>query len=54
MGEVWKARDTKLNRIVALKILPEVFSLDPDRLARRTMRRRISARTPGRPGRRCE
>src|SRR5262252_811257 len=34
MGEVWKARDTKLNREVALKILPEAFALDADRLAR--------------------
>ena len=34
MGEVYRARDTKLNRDVALKVLREVFTLDPDRLAR--------------------
>ena len=34
MGEVWEATDTKLNRQVALKILPEAFASDPDRLAR--------------------
>jgi serine/threonine-protein kinase len=34
MGEVYRARDTKLNRDVAVKILPSGFAMDPDRLAR--------------------
>ena len=33
-GQVYQATDTKLNRQVALKILPEAFATDPDRLAR--------------------
>ena len=34
MGEVYRARDTKLNRDVALKILPDAFANDPERLVR--------------------
>ena len=34
MGEVYRARDTQLNRDVAIKILPAAFATDPERLAR--------------------
>ena len=34
MGEVYRARDTRLDRQVAMKILQESFASDPDRLAR--------------------
>jgi serine/threonine-protein kinase len=36
MGQVFRARDAKLNRDVALKILPDSFASDPDRLTRFT------------------
>jgi serine/threonine protein kinase len=34
MGEVYRVRDTTLHRDIAVKVLPEIFALDSDRLAR--------------------
>jgi len=34
MGEVYRARDTQLKRDVAIKVLPDAFAQDPDRLGR--------------------
>jgi len=34
MGEVYRAEDTNLSRDVAIKVLPEQFTQDPQRLAR--------------------
>lgn len=34
MGEVFRARDSRLGRDVAVKVLPDAFAHDPDRLAR--------------------
>jgi serine/threonine protein kinase len=43
MGEVYRARDTKLGRDVAIKILPQAFTADPDRLARFEREARVLA-----------
>ena len=43
MGEVYRARDTRLNREVAIKVLPESLSSDPDRLRRFEQEARIVA-----------
>ena len=43
MGEVYRARDTKLGRDVALKVLPPHFALDPDRMARFTREAQLLA-----------
>ncbi len=42
MRQVYQATDTKLNRQVALKILPEAFASDPDRLPGFSGKRRFS------------
>lgn len=44
MGQVFRSRDTKLARDVAIKILPEAFAHDADRLARFTREARTLAR----------
>src|SRR3954453_17354732 len=43
MGEVYRARDTKLQRDVAIKVLPTLFARDPERLARFERRARTLA-----------
>jgi Tol biopolymer transport system component len=43
MGQVYRARDTTLNRDVAIKVLPEVFAADPDRVARFTREAQVLA-----------
>jgi serine/threonine-protein kinase len=43
MGEVYRARDTRLNRDVALKALPAAFAADPERLARLTREAQLLA-----------
>jgi serine/threonine-protein kinase len=43
MGEVWRATDTKLGRDVAIKILPEAFAQDADRMARLTHEAQVLA-----------
>ncbi len=43
MGAVYRATDTKLNRDVAIKVLPDSFAADPDRLARFTREAQVLA-----------
>jgi serine/threonine protein kinase/Tfp pilus assembly protein PilF len=43
MGEVWRARDAALGRDVALKVLPDAFSHDPERLTRFEREARVLA-----------
>src|SRR5580698_1145069 len=43
MGAVYRATDTKLNREVAIKVLPDSFAADPDRLARFTRESQVLA-----------
>ena len=43
MGEVYRARDSRLSRDVAIKILPEALARDPDRLARFEREARVLA-----------
>ena len=43
MGEVYRARDVRLNRTVVIKVLPKSFSADADRLQRFTQEARAAA-----------
>src|SRR5438128_12221447 len=43
MGAVYRARDTKLNRDIAIKVLPDSFAQDADRLARFTREAQVLA-----------
>ncbi len=43
MGTVYRATDTKLHREVAIKVLPDAFAANPDRLARFTREAQVLA-----------
>ena len=47
MGKVYRGRDPRLNREVAIKVLPEAFASDADRLARFTREAQTLAALPG-------
>jgi len=46
MGEVYRASDTKLHRDVAIKVLPEVFASDPERMLRFSREAQKPSRRP--------
>jgi eukaryotic-like serine/threonine-protein kinase len=50
MGEVYRARDPRLDREVAIKVLPTSFSADPERLRRFEKESHASSRPPSRTG----
>jgi serine/threonine protein kinase len=50
MGEVYLARDTRLDRDVALKVLPDLYAADPDRLVRFEREARVSSPSIGSTG----
>jgi len=52
MGEVYRARDTKLDRDVAIKVLPEEFANDEERLARFEREAKLLASLHANPRRR--
>jgi serine/threonine protein kinase len=49
MGEVYRARDTRLGREVAVKIMPAEFASDPERLRRFDQEARAAANCPNTP-----
>src|SRR5438045_5607436 len=53
MGAVYRATDTRLSRDVAIKVLPDTFASDPDRLARFTREAQVLA-SLNHPKHRCD